>query len=220
MTFKTQLTTLLESLKQNNQKLTAIWDAGGDQTIITFYIDKQEYRFEDNEPLWNYLYSLLTTQFELPNAGESYNEGGGEFQLDENGDIQFEYNEFYYFEDEENISNVDIQKTLGGKSFPLEITNLKGKNSSIEFFGSTYPNTQYLLDIHFKGEKSISGKIQKAIETCLTKLLSEIFPEEKDTKLQFWFDGLAHKNMLTLNSLQKTPLVVLKDTRKGIVTLF
>jgi hypothetical protein len=91
---KTELLAYLRSLEQKGVSLSVKWDAGGDETILTFYENGKRVT-EAYEGLYGKLRDFLIQQFDLPNAGEYYNEGEGTFGR-EGEQVTFLFSELAY----------------------------------------------------------------------------------------------------------------------------
>lgn len=135
---KETLLDFLEKCEAENKVFTVKWDAGGDQTIITYFLNENELSYDSNDILGE-LSQYLIQEFDLPGVGEYYNEGGGLFVLEEKEKILFKYDEFAYGEiyDKEVTSEIRLDEfsiLLNSKLKDLLGDSL---SNSIKFYGST-----------------------------------------------------------------------------------
>ena len=62
--------------------LTAKWDAGGDETLVSLYVDGKQLSF--NSEHFFAICDVIADQLELPNAGEWFVKGGGTIRREAN----------------------------------------------------------------------------------------------------------------------------------------
>ncbi|PHN03477.1 hypothetical protein [Flavilitoribacter nigricans] len=87
------------------------WNAGGDETPIWFTVNGKPVDYSANS-MFRDLAGYLIFQFDLPNAGEYYNEGGGSIYRDDTGAIRMRYHEFAYGYDEDGDEDNFDQEIL------------------------------------------------------------------------------------------------------------
>lgn len=85
----------ITKLQQEGKKITAKWDCGGDDTIVTLLLG-EEYLWETHEKLCEELKEHLINKLSLPNTGECYNEGKGWIEQDEYGQVYLCYTSLVY----------------------------------------------------------------------------------------------------------------------------
>lgn len=107
---KEKLLEYLKNYEQDGHQLVIKWNTGGDETIINFYMDDESYPAYLDD-IYSAFTSYLIEEFELPNAGEYYNNGGGVLSVEQGNRILFEYDEYaygeIYDEDTESQNNID-----------------------------------------------------------------------------------------------------------------
>ena len=141
---KAKLVDLLKKIMLEEKQLSVKWDTGGDQTIVNFEIDGKPNPY-NNDMLYDDLRAFLIEKFELPNAGEYYNNGDGIIDLDEDGEVIIEYNECAYYEDswsDVDTNNLEKEIQLEDKtnvSALLKEFELK----EISFYGSIQCTTTH-----------------------------------------------------------------------------
>lgn len=135
---KEKLLIRLNEYKKENKKLTVKWDTGGDETIINFFLENNA--LPHTNELMNELAAYLIEAFDLPNAGEYYNEGGGALSIENENSILFIYDEFAY------------RESYG--------EHLESENLEEEFSIAPHPSSQRLLadlnqkELNFNGSAS------------------------------------------------------------------
>lgn len=87
----TQIKQLIVTLAKQGRKIVSTWDAGGDQTLCSVFVQNAQGKDElfpetDNKP-GQVLVHKIIDELNLPNAGEHYHKGRGEVLLDANQHI-------------------------------------------------------------------------------------------------------------------------------------
>ena len=125
--------------QEENKKLSVKWDAGGDQTIINFFLDGKDLRYHLSDDLLKNFARYLVEEFELPNVGEYYNQGGGMISIENGTKILFEYEEFAYgeiyddnIESEIKLEGFSIDSNMESKKLLEELNQLE-----LNFYGTT-----------------------------------------------------------------------------------
>ena len=75
-------------LIQSGKEISLKWDCGGDEAIITIYLDGE--RMDYNDKFVEDLYIYLVNYLNLPDVGEFSMEGKGKL-IEEKGDVYIEY---------------------------------------------------------------------------------------------------------------------------------
>ena len=162
------------------QKLQIEWDAGGDQTLVNFRTKDGYVDFDCSIAFRDY----LRDYFELPNAGEYYNKGGGVLII-EGQLLVFEYDEYAYFEKDEllyieeheydegiwidfshlNINDFFEKADKEKVHFYSSVNFVREKETytSIELYGKTIPNAWIA-----KQEAKLELDIQDYMQTKCT----------------------------------------------------
>lgn len=222
MNLEHELEQELLRLKKQNQKLTVKWDAGGDDTSISFFVDEKYLGWQLNE-MYAKLETLLIKEFDLPNVGEYFNKGQAEFQLSDNG-ILITYSELAY-------AHVDW-KELNHKEFSGEIENsnvqeamhlLSEMNfSKISFYGNLkfMPNRkeEFQIQIH-KEQKEKIESLKKKIQQYIFSIVEKNY-DGNTTNIEILFSGNISKTIVTFEEISVNKNMVDKNYQNVTIPLF
>lgn len=174
-TLKEKLLDRLKEFEQKGQEFSIKWDAGGDETLVNFQLDGEYFDHYSDEVYIDFVRYLIE-EFELPNAGEYYNEGGGTLSIEDGDSLIFEYSEYAYGED--YLSEEDTVHYREGFSITADESSIKlleyVNEESMNFYGSVcFLNEQTedfsiyskLSDKRFKKQKvpELHQRIQAAV---------------------------------------------------------
>lgn len=219
---KTKLIEKLKTLEGNGKKLAVKWDAGGDQTVLNFYLDKDVLPYYEDEVL-EPLRTYLIEEFDLPNAGEYYNEGKGIFSIENEHQIAMVYDEFAYgekydkdFESEESIVEFSIPSTESCQKI-LDVSN----KTTLNFYGST--SFLYEVSDHFEVYANpLKDKNKQAIldlqQTIKQNALSKFEPPFEGSEIGY--AGTIDANQITVEELYQIKYWIDKDNKSAKKFLF
>lgn len=220
---KTKLIGRLKEYKQNGKIFSVKWDGGGDETIINFYLENEVIPDYEDEVLTE-LAGHLVEVFDLPNAGEYYNEGKGTISLDDKNQILIVYDEFAYGEkyDEE----IESEKSIEEFSIPSSEECKKILENMNEISLNFYGSTSFLSEISDDFEIS-SARFDKTIKK--EKLL-EVQKEIKKNALakfeppfdasEIGYSGKIDENQITFEELYQIKYFVDKHNKEATKILF
>jgi|GEM_PF-2223670 len=98
-------------LKMAGESIVAEWNAGGDDTCCNVKI-KDIYNYTKDGV--NICWDLIAETLELPNAGEYYNKGHGEIDVNQEGQVVLRYSTraYYYDGSDEEEENTDCSEWI------------------------------------------------------------------------------------------------------------
>lgn len=135
--------------KYDIKKIRVEWKAGGDETILNYYY--QDRILSDSKSgLLGQISMYLIEKFDLPNAGEYYNDGNGEIFI-ENDKVRLIYSEYAYSEDYIEDSEEELEP-FNLSIIPEILTVLKNTGETSLEFDTT---------ITFYQEKTIDFRLYK-----------------------------------------------------------
>ncbi|WP_299460921.1 hypothetical protein [uncultured Microscilla sp.] len=189
--------TYLEELRQQvadlyaqKHRITAVWDCGGDETIVRLLLDGQA--LCDSYPvLCEKLRDLLIEKLQLPNTGEYYNQGRGWLELDQYAHVFVCYDAVGYQRDsadatplERKVKNVTLAlfEDYLGKAFE--------KNFHQTFSATFAPGVTVLP--HSKifafsgGDHRLPEMLPDSFFTALKTLTMPYFTEAYQSRGEAW----------------------------------
>jgi len=219
---KEKLLKRLKEYENNNEKLIVKWNTGGDETIINFYLKGNVLPYHTDE-IVNDLASYLIEEFDLPNAGEYYNDGGGEISIDKENKILFVYDEFAYGESyDENFDTENIEE-----EFSI-ITSLSSKQllnelnqKELDFYGSTSFLLQESDDFRAYTTKDMfrikKEKLREVHEHIKVHILSKLSPPFEATEIGY--SGKIKEDEILIEELYQTKYYIDKNKKNEKVYL-
>ncbi|UZR98165.1 hypothetical protein [Chondrinema litorale] len=213
---KEEVIDLLKDLRSKEETLTIKWDAGGDNTLVNFYLNNitPVYDKYDNS-VFHKLRDHIIDKFELPNAGEYYNDGEAKLLLDENDEVLITYSEIAYYDDYDNEVD-EIDDIVVEHSLKIDFD----KFSSLNFFGefSSFPTKS---EDYFRIQQEFS--ISAALEKELKELIKDQFyknPILTQDLISISFGGEINETQIIINDISYYKHVVEKDNVNKTEPLF
>lgn len=218
---KDKLIEKLKELQKSNEKLTVKWDAGGDETLVNYFIKDKNFPYP-NEMLRD-LTSYLIEEFQLPNAGEYYNKGGGTISLTDDNRILLEYDEYAFFEGHESdesenfLTEFFVEDSLDIKPL-LSIFSLQ----KISFYGSMsfhHKKSEYFETYIPRNEKNeYKTKLKQFQEQLQKEILSKL--KEPPKNLEIGYSGHIAANEIVVEDIYVLKYVIDKDNKNEKKYLF
>jgi len=226
MNLQEELLKLLLELKKKNQKLTAKWNAGGDQTILNFLIDGN-YIDWSQDSVFDKLRTFLVTKFQLPNAGEYYNQGKAEIKLpdydDNDATILIIYDEFAYnaYDDYEVSILPNEMKYPSNKVSVKLLTALN--QSSLSFDGSiTFRNNNQQTDFYISHNYLEIQKYKDTVDQIHQYILNFVLETSKGVthSIELSYNGNISQNEIIFNQFYVIKNYADKDYKNVTMPLF
>lgn len=213
---KEEVIDLLKDLRSKEETLTIEWDAGGDNTLVNFYLNDKTpiYDRNDNSVFYK-LRDHLIDKFELPNAGEYYNDGMAMLALDENDEVLITYSEIAYYDDYDNEVD-EIDDIVVEHSLKLDFN----KFNSLNFFGE-FSNLPIKSEDYFRIQQEFS--ISASLENELKELIKDQFyknPILTQDLISISFGGEISEAQIIINDISYYKHIVAKDNVNKTEPLF
>lgn len=186
---KGKLLKLLTEYENTGKTLIVKWNAGGDETIVNYFCNEVPLGYHSFDFLEE-LRIYLVEEFNLPNAGEYYNDGRGKFSIVNEDEILFEFDEYAYFENYEG----EIESEMFEETFTVNFSNKKflEEYSLLEtnFYGSISflqerEHEELQMDISGIDEDILNDKLKTLNQVIKKYILSKFDPPFQDLEINY-----------------------------------
>lgn len=218
---KENLLRRLKEYEKKNKSLTVKWNTGGDETIINFFLETEVISYEDE--LMNKLATYLIEEFDLPNAGEYYNDGGGEFLIEKGNKILFVYDEFSYgesYDEDLETDNIEEEFSIAPDQNSKQLLD-ELNQTELDFHGSTSFLLEESLDFEIytsNNEFRIrKGKLKDIHDYIKIHALEKLTPPYEGTEIGY--SGKIKEDEILFEELYRIKYYIDKNKKKERIYL-